>query len=63
MDELKRLLRRTDAPNELSYHTGRELRCILVQEAWIMEALDHKDAANKDEDIDIEDEDSMLHWD
>lgn len=56
VDDLERLLRRTDAPYELSYHTERASRNILEQKGKIMEAktqalenTDFKDAHNVDE--------------
>lgn len=59
-------MRRTDVPNEPSYHESNAPREVLVQEVELMQAWtqalevhDGEDTDNGDEDIEIEDKE----WD
>lgn len=63
VDELERLMRRTDASDESSYDTESASRDILAQGAYMMDAWtqaledrDCQDAANVEVDNDIKDQ-------
>lgn len=62
-DEPEHLMKRTDAPNELSHRTARASRKIIEQQADIIDAWaqalkdgDHHDVGNVDDNIMIADE-------